>query len=182
MIEIAVDIRIIANGYITGIIAIFLRLSTTSPHEVIIADRNTAICTIQNIFITDTDNILLIVEISKFCFLITLNTIIANDNRISQSRSIFVVIPKENCILGIGDGIIGTDGIQMGSAIDGIIETIHHVILGNIILYSIYRIINTKNLCFLRIVGYVTTADDKGSTTTLTLLHGFHQSVLQSLR
>ena len=83
MIEIAVDIRIIANGYITGIIAIFLRLSTTSPHEVIIADRNTAICTIQNIFIADADNVFLIIEISKFCFLIALNTIVTNDDRIS---------------------------------------------------------------------------------------------------
>ena len=178
MIEIAVDIRIIANGYITGIIAIFLRLSTTSPHEVIIADRNTAICTIQNIFITDTDNILLIVEISKFCFLITLNTIIANDNRISQSRSIFVVIPKENRIFSILNCVISTDGIQMRSAIDGIIETINHIVHGNIVFSTGYRIIDTKDLSFLRIVGHVATADDKGSAATLIVVHSSHQFIL----
>ena len=83
LIDITIDIGIITNRYITSIIAVCIRISATSPHEVIIADRNTAICTIQNIFVAYADNVLLIIEISKFGFIIfTANAIVANDDRV----------------------------------------------------------------------------------------------------
>ena len=53
---------------------------------------------------------------------------IADNHRIFHAFRL-AIITKENRILGIGDGIIGTGGIQMGSAIDGIIETINHIII-----------------------------------------------------
>ena len=83
LIEIAVNIGIITDGYIASIIAVFLRLSAASPHEVVITDRNTAICTIQDILIANADDVLLITEISKCRIIIfTTNTIVANDDRI----------------------------------------------------------------------------------------------------
>ena len=83
LIEIAVNIGIITNCYITGIIAVFLRLSAASPHEVVITDRDAAICTIQDILIANADDVLLITKIGKCRIIIfTTNTIVANDDRI----------------------------------------------------------------------------------------------------
>ena len=130
LIEIAVDIRIITDGYIASIIAVFIRLSATSPHEVIIADRNTAICTIQNILVTDADDILLIIEISKRCVIIfTANAIVANDDRISQTRNIRIVISSKDCILGIGNFIISTNCVEMRSSSNRVTKPINHIII-----------------------------------------------------
>ena len=98
---------------------------------------------------------------------------IADNHRIFYTFRL-AIIPKENRILGIGDGIIGTDGIQMESAIDGIIKTINHIVHGNIIFCTGYCIFDTKNLCFLRIICRIATADDKSSTATFTLFNSFH--------
>ena len=130
LIEIAVNIGIITNCYITGIIAVFLRLSAASPHEVVITDRNTAICTIQNIFVAYTDDVLLITKISKFSFIIfTSNAIVANDDRISQTRNIRIVISSKDRILGIGNPIIGTNSIQMRSSGNRVTKPINHIII-----------------------------------------------------
>ena len=102
---------------------------------------------------------------------------IADNHRIFYTFRL-AIITKENRILGIGDGIIGTDGIQIGGTCDRDAIPINHIVIRNFITGSGYRIIDTKDLSFLRIVGHVATADDKGSAATLIVVHSSHQFIL----
>ena len=58
---------------------------------------------------------------------------------------------------------------------NGILITINHVELGDIIFCPGYFIGNAKNLGFLRIISYVTTTDDKRGSATFYIFYSFSQ-------
>ena len=55
-----------------------------------------------------------------------------------------------------------------------ILITINQIVIRNTMLRPLYSICDTKNLCFLRIICRIATADDKSSTATFTLFNSFH--------
>ena len=91
---------------------------------------------------------------------------IADNHRIFYTFRL-AIITKENRILGIGDGIIGTGGIQMGSTCDLDAIPIYHIVIRNFITGSGYLIINTDNLSLLRVVSHVSSANNKRSAAAI---------------